>query len=118
MSALRDHALSSGSLELLEAVNAPGSPAAAADRRLADQLDGAGLRLEGFTSTVSDLSVDDGAAGGRTVVRLTSATSAYRTVDAGGAEVAAGTPSPAQRLRLVLVRMDGQWRISEILPGG
>ncbi|MBX7446221.1 MULTISPECIES: serine/threonine-protein kinase [unclassified Arthrobacter] len=118
MAALRDHALSSGSLELLEAVNAPGSPAAAADQRLADQLDGAGLRLEGFTSTVSDLSVADGAAGGRAVVRLTSATSAYRTVDAGGAEVAAGTPSPAQRLRLVLVRMDGQWRISEILPGG
>lgn len=118
MAALRDHALSSGSLELLEAVNAPGSPAAAADQRLAAHLDSGGLRLDGFTSTLSELTADDGATGALAVVRLTSATSAYRTVDAGGTEVAAGTPSPAQRLRLVLLRVDGQWQISEILPGG
>ncbi|MGX5718253.1 serine/threonine-protein kinase [Arthrobacter sp. MAHUQ-56] len=117
MAALRDHALDSGSLELLEGINAPGSPAAAADQRLAARLDGAGLRLAGFTSTVSELSVDDGATGEHAVVRLTSATSGYRTVDAAGTEVAAGTPGPAQRLSLVLVRVDGQWRISDILPG-
>ncbi|MHC6594669.1 serine/threonine-protein kinase [Arthrobacter sp. C152] len=117
LAALRDQAFSSGKAELLDAVNAAGSPAAAADQRISAGLDNAGLRLDGFASSVSAATVEDGATGARAVVALTSATSGYRTLDADGAAVATGAPGPAQRLRLVLVRVDGQWLISEIHPG-
>jgi hypothetical protein len=46
---------------------------------------------------------------------VTSATSGYQTLDAAGAVLAAGAPSPERRLRLVLVFVDGQWRVSDIL---
>ncbi|NUS37247.1 MAG: serine/threonine protein kinase, partial [Pseudarthrobacter sp.] len=110
-------AFHSGSPELLVAVNVPGSAAAAADQRIVAQLNNGELRLNGFTSTLSDVTAEDGATGERAVVRLTSATTGYQTVNAAGAPVAAGAATAPQRLRLVLVRVDGQWRISDVLPG-
>jgi serine/threonine protein kinase len=116
LAALRDHAFASGRLELLDEVNAKGSPAAAADARTAGRLRGPGHVLAGFASLLSDV-VTEGASGGRAVVGATSATSAYEEKDRAGTVLASGAASAGQRLRLVLVSVDGRWRISEILPG-
>ena len=117
LAAMRDYAFSSGSLDLLRNVNAAGSPAAAADERIAGELRPAGHRLAGFTSTLSRVAAEGGATTDRAVVRVMSATSGYRTVNAEGTVLATGAPSGPQPLRLVLVSVDGQWRISDILQG-
>lgn len=117
LAALRDHAFTSGRLELLDEVNAKDSPAAAADGRTAERLRGSGRVLAGFASFLSDVVTEDVASNGRAVVRATSATSAYEEKDRAGTVLAAGAASAGQRLRLVLVSRDGTWRISEILPG-
>lgn len=117
LAALRDHAFSSGDLGLLDEVNAKGSPAAAADQQIGERLRSSGRVLSGFASTLSGVAVEDGATPGRAVVRATSATSAYEEKDARGAVLAVGAASAGQSLRLVLVTVDGTWRISEILPG-
>ncbi|MFP5311163.1 MAG: serine/threonine-protein kinase, partial [Actinomycetes bacterium] len=115
LAALRDYALSSGRLELLAEVNAPGSAAAAADEQIAGQLRPSGRRFDGFTTTLSQVAAEDGAGSGHAVVRVLSATSGYRAVDADGAVLAAGEPGRPQPLRLVLESVEGQWRVSDIL---
>ena len=119
LAALRDWAFSSGRLELLAEVNAPGSAAAAADERTAGQLHASKHRLDGFSSTLSGVAVEDGGTPHQAVVRVTSATSGYRKISAEGTVLAAGAPSAPQPLRLVLVSVDGRWRVSDILaaPG-
>ncbi|WP_411376183.1 serine/threonine-protein kinase [Arthrobacter sp. MPF02] len=117
LAALRDLAFTSGKLDLLEEVNAAGSPAAEADKRTADRLRGAGLVLGGLSSTLSGVDTEDGATADRAVVRATAATSAYQELDARGSVVATGAADAGRPLRLVLVSVDGAWRISEILPG-
>ncbi|WP_457949548.1 serine/threonine-protein kinase [Pseudarthrobacter sp. alpha12b] len=117
LAALRDYAFSSGSLELLADVNAPGSSAAAADQRLATQLAASGQRLAGFGTTLSEVTAEGGATEDHTVVRAVSATSGYRMVSSEDAVLATGAPSRPQLLRLVLVSVDGRWRVSDILPG-
>ncbi len=114
---VRSLAFSSGRLELLDLVNAPGSAAAVTDARLKDELQGSGHVLAGFTSTVSDVQVQPGSSAGQAIVGITSATSPYVEQDSSGAVVAAGSAGAEQALRLVLVTLDGQWRISDILPG-
>jgi hypothetical protein len=106
LAALRDHALRSGDLDLLSEVNSDGSPAAAADRRTADRLRRSGLVLEGFSTSLSGVTKEEGAA-----------TSAYKEQDAQGSVRAEGAATAGQPLRLVLVSVGGKWRISEILPG-
>jgi len=118
LAALRDYAFNTGSLDLLAAVNAAGSPAAATDQEIAGPLGASGRRLDGFATTVSDVTPETGSTQGRAVVRLTSASSGYQAVGPEDEVLAAGPASPAQRLRLVLVSVDGRWRISDILPGG
>ncbi|MFF1880465.1 protein kinase [Pseudarthrobacter sp. NPDC058196] len=118
LAALRDYAFNTGSLDLLSAVNAPGSAAAAADQDIAGPLGASGQRLDGFTTTVSDVTPESGSTQGRAIVRLTSASSGYKVVSPEDEVVATGSASPAQPLRLVLVTVDGRWRISDILPGG
>jgi hypothetical protein len=117
LAALRDHAFSSGKLELLGEVNVEGSPAAAADRQTADRLRASGLVLAGFTTSLSGVAAEEGATGARAVVRATSATSPYEEKDAQGSVVATGGASAVQPLRLLLVSVNGKWRISEIKPG-
>jgi len=115
LAALRDHAFSSGRLELLAEVNAPGSAAAAADESIAARLRPSGNRLVGFTSTLAGVAAEEGATPAHAVVRVVSATSGYSTVNADNSVLATGAPSRPQPLRLVLVSVDGQWRVSEIL---
>lgn len=117
LAALRDHAFQSGNLALLDEVNAAGSAAAAADLRTGGRLRDSGLVLSGFSSTLSGVATEPGATAARAVVRATSATSAYEERDSRGSVLAAGAASPARPLRLVLVRVDGAWRISDVLPG-
>ncbi|MDQ0769669.1 serine/threonine protein kinase [Pseudarthrobacter defluvii] len=115
LASLRDYAFSSGRLELLDDVNVPGSAAAAADERIAAPLRSAGHRLAGFASTLSGVAAEEGATPDLAVVRVVSATSGFRRVDAGNTVLAAGVPSQPQALRLVLVSKDGQWRVSDVL---
>jgi hypothetical protein len=117
LAALRDYAFSSGRLELLADVNVPGSAAAAADERIAAALRPSGQRLAGFSSTLSAVATDEGGAGNRAMVRVVAATSGYSTTGGGGNVVATGAATGPQPLRLVLVRLDGEWRVSDILPG-
>jgi hypothetical protein len=115
---MRDAAFSTGDLDLLAAVNAPGSSAAAADGRIADQMAVSAQRLAGFATLLSDVAPEGQQTATQALVRLTSSTSGYRTIDADGKVLAEGPPGPARPLRLVLVSVDGHWMISDILPGG
>ncbi|MCO4276207.1 serine/threonine protein kinase [Pseudarthrobacter sp. HLT3-5] len=117
LAAVRSLAFSSGRLELLDLVNAPGSAASATDAGLKAELQESGHVLAGFTSSVADLQVQPGSPSGQVVVSVTSATSPYEERDDSGAIVAAGAPVAAQNLRLVLVSVDGRWRITDVLPG-
>ncbi|TLM72545.1 serine/threonine-protein kinase [Pseudarthrobacter sp. NamB4] len=117
LGALRDLAFSRGSLELLHEVNVEGSPAAQADARTAGELRSSGHVLAGFSSTLKDLRAEEGATASRAVVSLLSGSSAYEERDARGNVVRTGTAGSPVELRLVLVAVDGRWRISEILPG-
>lgn len=117
LAAVRSLAFSSGRLELLGLVNAPGSAASATDARLMAELQVSGHTLAGFTTSVSDLEAQPGSSTGQVVVGVTSATSSYEERDSSGTVVAAGAPVAAQKLRLVLVSVDGQWRITDVLPG-
>lgn len=118
LAGMRDAAFSTGDLDLLAAVNAPGSSAAAADGRIADQMAVSAQRLAGFATLLSDVAPEGQQTATQALVRLTSSTSGYRTIDADGKVLAEGPPGPARPLRLVLVSVDGHWMISDILPGG
>ncbi|WP_104061938.1 serine/threonine-protein kinase [Arthrobacter sp. 4R501] len=117
LAAVRSLAFSSGRLELLDLVNAPGSAASAADAGLKAELQESGHVLAGFTSSVADLQVQPGSPSGQVVVSVTSATSPYEERNASGTIVATGAPAAARNLRLVLVSVDGCWRITDVLPG-
>jgi serine/threonine protein kinase len=117
LSSLRSLAFSSGRLELLEEVNHPGSGAAAADQQISERLQASGHTLAGLSSTLSQVQAEEGGTAARTVVAVTSASSAYEEKDARGAVVATGAAGAEQRLRVVLVSVDGKWRVSEILAG-
>ena len=67
---------------------------------------------------VSEVTPESGSTQDHAVVRLTSASSGYQAVGPENEVLATGPASPAQRLRLVLVSVDGRWKISNILPGG
>jgi serine/threonine protein kinase len=117
LSTLRSLAFGSGRLELLEEVNLPGSGAAAADLQIRERLQLSGHILGGFSSTLSHVEAEEGGTTARTVVAVTSSSSAYEEKDGRGAVVATGAAGAEQRLRVVLVSVDGSWRVSEILPG-
>ncbi|GAA3405871.1 serine/threonine-protein kinase [Pseudarthrobacter polychromogenes] len=116
LAALRDLAFSTGDLGLLDEVNAEGSPAAAADGRTSERLRSSGHVLAGFSSTLAELHMEDGATAARALVQVHSSSSAYEEKDAGGSVVGAGPATTSRQLRLVLVAVDGTWRISEIFP--
>lgn len=117
LASLRSLAFSSGRWELLDQVNVQGSTAAAADERIGLPLRESGHVLAGFTSIVSDVRVHPDSDGNRAVVAVTSAASSYEEQDHTGALVASGPAAPARQLQLVLVPVEGKWRITEILPG-
>ncbi|HEU4666117.1 MAG TPA: serine/threonine-protein kinase [Arthrobacter sp.] len=114
---LRDLAFSGGYWELLDEVNAKGSPAAAMDQQTAEPLRSSGHILAGFSTNLAEPRTEDGTTTARAVVRVLSGSSAYEVKDSQGAVIGTGPAAGARQLRLVLVAEDGRWQISEILPG-
>jgi hypothetical protein len=115
---LRSLALSSGDFSLLDAVNAPTSAAAAADGLIRTQLSGAGHVLAGFSTSLTRIEATPDSSPARAVVAITAVSSGYRVLDAHGKLVEEVPPAAAQQLRLVLVPVDGRWRIQAVLPPG
>ena len=118
LSAVRDLALSDGRLELLDLVNAQGSPAAESDQRLRAELQESGTRFVGLATRLTEMGAGKNPAMDQVQVDVTASTSAFEERDASGAALRmqpAGTPKV---LRLSLVRSGGRWWLSEItVPG-
>jgi hypothetical protein len=115
---LRSLALSSGDFSLLDAVNAPDSAAAASDGRIKAQLSASGHVLAGFSTSLTRIETTAESSPARAVVAITTEPSAYREIDGNGATVAEVPAASAQQLHLVLVTVDGRWRIQDVLPPG
>ncbi len=113
----RAAALQAGSADGLARVDAPGSPALAADVALLDRLQQRGLRLDGLSFRLADIRVTG--RGPRTVtLELTVAASPHQRLPlAGGGpavQVAGGSLRP---VRVVLVRVAPGaqgWRVREV----
>lgn len=118
LAGLRSYALSTGNIGLLERVNVPESPAAAADAGVAARLAASGHVLDGFETRLSLVKRQPESTAARAVLSLVVASPPYRERDAAGTVVARAVAAPQQRLRLVLAPVDGRWRIQEILPAG
>jgi serine/threonine protein kinase len=117
LSAVRDIALGDRRLDLLDAVNAPGSQAKAADRQLGEYLRGAGTAFAGLHTTLTALTLDGSPQADRVFVAVTATTSGYEERLASGEVVRTEGAGPPQQLRLDVVRSDGRWQISGILGG-
>jgi hypothetical protein len=115
---LRSLALSSGDFSLLDAVNAPESAAAASDGRVTAQLSASGHVLAGFSTSLTRIETTAESSPARAVVAITTEPSAYREVAGNGATVAEVPAASAQQLHLVLVPVDGRWRIQDVLSPG
>jgi serine/threonine protein kinase len=115
MSAVRDAAFRQGQLELLALVNAPGSPADAADKLVADQLRENGTVLSGLTTSLSAVIGEEPSADNDVLVAVAATTSAYEERSQSGEIVRTQGPGTPQDLRLHLVRSDGRWWLAEIL---
>ncbi|MBD1541620.1 protein kinase [Arthrobacter sp. IA7] len=114
---LRSLALREGRLHLLDDVNAPNTPAQAADTRIRAGLEETGTVLAGFTTSLSRARRLPESTPARAVVAVTSSSSAYEERSAGGTVVATGARQRDVKLRLVLVPVEGRWRIADILAG-
>lgn len=115
LSAVRDIALGNGRLELLQTVNAPGSPAEATDKQLGDYLRGAGTAFAGLHTALTALAVDGPPQADHVLVSVTATTSGYEERLASGEVVRTEGAGAPQQLRLDVVRTDGRWQISGIL---
>ncbi|MEV5051111.1 serine/threonine-protein kinase [Arthrobacter sp. LAR12-1-1.1] len=115
---LRSLAFSSGDFSLLDAVNAPESAAAAADAQIRTQLSGSGHVLAGFSTSLTRIETTADSSPARAVVAITTASSGYQELDGNGALVAEVPAASGQQLHLVLVPVDGRWRIQDVLPPG
>ncbi|WP_328295613.1 protein kinase [Kineococcus sp. NBC_00420] len=108
----RASALSSGEAGALDRVDVPGSSAAATDRAVLDDLARAGTTLTGLGFAVSDVRVES-----RTEEQWTLSadvvTSAHETVAADGARTSVPQSAP-RTSRLILDRVEGEWRISAV----
>lgn len=116
LAAVRDLALNEGRPELLDLVNVPGSPAAGADHSLAEQLTSQGVHLAGFSTelkAVEQTSKD----GNHAMMAVTAVTSSYEERNAQGQVIRWKPDGKQQHIAVVLIRVDGKWRISEILNG-
>ena len=118
LAALRSLAFNSGDFSLLDAVNAPESAAAAADVQIRTQLSGSGHVLAGFSTSLTRIETTADSSAARAVVALTMASSAYQELDGEGNVVGEVPAAAAQQLQLVLVPVDGRWRIQDVLPPG
>jgi serine/threonine protein kinase len=117
LAAVRDVALREGPVELLAVINAPGSPAEAADHQVADHLRTAGTVFAGLATTVTAVTIEEPPQPDHAMVGLVAATSAYEERRSSGSVVRSEPAGTPQHLRLHLERSDGRWQIVEILAG-
>ncbi len=115
LSSVRDVALGQGRLDLLALVNAPGSPAEAADKQVADHLNESGTVFAGFSTTLSGVTVEGSPESNDVFVAVMVATSTFEERDSSGAVTRTQLAGSPQDLRLHMVRTDGRWWISGIL---
>ncbi len=116
LSALRAEGFSTTDQAPLRSANVKGSPALSADLATLADLEQQQVRLDGLTFTVDDVVVL-GRAGDTATVRVTVVTGAHQVVGQDATaevveQVEASAPAP---VRLVLVRVDGRWRVNEVL---
>ncbi|MDI2037326.1 serine/threonine protein kinase [Paenarthrobacter nitroguajacolicus] len=118
LSAVRDVALREGRLELLDLVNAHGSPAAESDQKLREQLQESGTSFAGLRTQLTEVAVGTGSGTEQVQVDVSATTSAYEERNASGAVLRSQPAGLAKALRLSLVRSNGRWWLSEItIPG-
>ncbi|NVN00299.1 protein kinase [Arthrobacter sp. SDTb3-6] len=123
---VRSYALSTADVELLETVNAPGSPAMASDAGIIRALARAGHSYNGLETNVAGAAVTrqqlvtggSDAPYATATVLATVTTSAYAEQDAHGAVVFTSPQEQKQRLAIVLVQVRSRWVVQQILPGG
>ncbi|MCC9145074.1 MULTISPECIES: serine/threonine-protein kinase [unclassified Arthrobacter] len=111
---LRSRAFRTADPALLNDVDAPGSEALLADREQIGKLSAAGHTLDGLVMEVSvlDQAAPDGTADAE--LRVHTKVAPYRQVDRAGA-VLQQMPAQEQEVLLVLVRVEGTWRISSVV---
>ncbi|WP_170133157.1 serine/threonine protein kinase [Arthrobacter livingstonensis] len=122
---VRSYALSTADLELLEAVNAAGSPAMAADAKVARELAQARHSYSGLESKVSDATVatrklvtgGSDAPYASATVSATVTTGPFAEHDSQGGVVFSQPLEQRQQLRIVLVQVRSRWVVQQILPG-
>lgn len=98
--------------DALTRLDVPGSPAAARDRELVDELSESGERFAGFTMTVRSARLER-THGSTAVLRAVVDESAYDVVDEDGGR----SSRPARRgleVDLVLAWHDGAWRVRDV----
>ncbi|MDR6640469.1 serine/threonine-protein kinase [Paenarthrobacter nitroguajacolicus] len=117
LAAVRDLALRQGHVELLAVINAPGSPAEAADRQMGEHLRTAGTVFAGLATTVTAVTIREPPQPDHAMVGIVVATSAYEERLSSGSVVRSEEAGTPQDLRLHLVRRDGRWQIVEVLAG-
>jgi eukaryotic-like serine/threonine-protein kinase len=112
---LRAQAYADGQAGLLAEVYAPSAPAFAADLATVGSLASRGLRADGFSATVEEVSVDSSDA---TSARLhvVDALSGYTLVDAAGKVAGHGRARPARAFTMTLTKQPDGWRVAAIAP--
>jgi serine/threonine protein kinase len=115
---LRSLAIAGADDELLKHVNIPDSLAERSDRETVAELRAAGIVLEGFATSLRRAVLAPGSSKDRAVVSAAATTSAYSEHDVGGNLLAERPAPPVKDLRLVLVKNEGSWKISEVLGPG
>ncbi len=110
LAAGRAGALTAGSEAALSVVDAPGSPAMAADTALVRRMRASGVHLSGLAFPVSGVRVLSSGAGGTTVEARVS-TSAYQRVRADASVEKQVPAAPARTVQLTLVATAAGWRI-------
>ena len=115
LSTLRAQGFSSADVEALRQANVDGSSALEADLATLAELDRQEVRLDGLAFALDDAEVVS-RNGDSATVRVTVVTGAHRVVGRDGGDVVedveASAPAP---VRLLLLRVDGRWRVSEVL---
>lgn len=113
LSDLRAQGFSAADDGPLREANAEGSQALAADLATLDDLRAQQVRLDGLAFTVSDVEVLE-QQGDDAVVTVTVVTGAHRVVADDGAVLEDVVASEPAQVELVLARVDGGWRVSEV----
>jgi eukaryotic-like serine/threonine-protein kinase len=123
---VRSYALTSGEFQLLETVNALGSPTMKADAATAADLQRVHHSFSGMETAVTGAAVTgrkllpagSDAPSPAAVVAATVSIGPYAEQDAAGSVVHRQDKETAQKLDVVLIFVSGRWLVQEILPAG